>query len=639
MKSKKNSLFYYVLVAVIVSTCVVSGSLSAGESKAPETDYISQAYPHAKLKPIQFDEAQIDGGYLRPVIDRSIKHGVIDFLQKFEEHGYIENFRIVAKNIEREHTGYSNNNEFVYKLVEAAGYYAPVSPIIGIAFDPVIADILAAQDDNGYLNTYYDNPLNKKKNPDNRFKPMNRFEFYDFGHLTQAGIAWYRVTGRKDLLDASIRFADLICDRFSAPTPLPYKKNRQNRPHLKYEHPNHEMAMVELYRVTGNKRYLEFAQHTLEDYDFWNFEEIWGHAVQETLLQCGGADVYLEMGKPGMLEQLEKIWHDVHDRKMYITGGVGSKGYGESYGDAYELPNRTSYCETCAAISKVMWDYRMLLATGNVKYGDDMERTLYNAVLVGYDREGVRYFYQNKQEVVEAEPIQGKNVRSGWFKTACCPPNVHRFLGSLHTYLYTVDKDGIQLHLYNDSRINTETLNGQAIQLVQKTDYPRESDIHIDVQSPGEYDITLRIPGWAHDVKMSCCGERVKDVKSGTMHTLSRIWEKGDTITLTIPVKPYAVNGNPKVDDQKGKVALMRGPLVYCLEQIDNKGIDLFEMSVPAELSLTDKKASNFGGMYTIVFDALDKDSQSITCTAIPYHLWTNRGPSPMCIWLPLQEK
>ncbi|MDP7287308.1 MAG: glycoside hydrolase family 127 protein, partial [Phycisphaerae bacterium] len=305
-----------------VVLCGVQIGCSAGIStRLPRN--IPTAYKYAKLKPAGSGQAAITGGYLLPYIDRSMDRGVLDYLDKFEEHGFIENFRIVGKKLEKKHSGWANCNEFVYKLVEAAGYYAPRSDKIAKAFAKTNADILSAQCQDGYLNTFYENPLIKKKNPNNRFLPNNRFEFYNFGHFTQGAIAWYRTTGDRTMLDASVRFADLICKKFSAPKMLPYTRNRNNRPNLKYEHPDHEMAMVELYRVTGDKRYLEFAKHTLDQYDFWKFEEIWGHAVQETLLLCGGTDVYLEYGRADMLTQLKKMWRDVHDRKMYITGGVG----------------------------------------------------------------------------------------------------------------------------------------------------------------------------------------------------------------------------------------------------------------------------------------------------------------------------
>ena len=586
-------------------------------------------YAHAKLRPVRLHDGKITGGYLGGYIDMSRRKGVLDYLAKFERQGHVENFRIVARGSKDKHVGGANNDEFLYKLVEAAGYYAGDSLPIEAVFSKVNADILSAQSDDGYLNTFYDNPLIKAKNPDNRFKPTNRFEFYDFAHLTQAAIAWYRSTGDRKLLDGIIRFADLICDKFSAPRMLPYTRNRNNRPNLKYEHPNHETAMVELYRVTGEMRYLDFARHTLDQYGFWDFEEVWGHAVQETLLLVGGADVYLETGEPAMLAQLEKMWHDVCDRKMYITGGIGSKGFGESFGGAYELPNASSYCETCAAISKVFWDYRMLLATGDCKYADDMERTLYNAVLVGISLDGTEYFYQNKMEVRPGRNIQ----RKPWFGCSCCPPNVHRLLGSLQQYFYTVDGSGIGVHLYNTGQVRTETPSGQVIALQQATDYPASGRVWIGVETDGEFRISLRIPGWITEPKVAVNGEDAKNVRPGCYCSISRQWRRGDVIAVDFGMSPCLVTGNEKVEDQAGKVAILRGPLVYCLEQIDNDPADIFDMSILENCELTAEPTSMLNAAVAVKGHAIDGQGRTVDFKAVPYHLWANRGATAMRVW------
>ncbi|MHC4353162.1 MAG: glycoside hydrolase family 127 protein [Planctomycetota bacterium] len=618
------------LTCCAVLTALVSlGQLClAGDRRHDRID--PNAYSHAKLRPVRLHDAKITGGYLGGYIGMSRRKGVLDYLSKFERLGHVDNFRIVARGSKNKHVGGPNNDEFLYKLIEAAGYHAAEKGPIRAVFTVVNDAILSAQADDGYLNTYYDNPQIKAKNPDNRFKPTNRFEFYNFAHLTQAAIAWYRSTGDRKLLDGMIKFADLICEKFSAPNLLPYTRNRNNRPNLKYEHPNHEMAMVELYRVTGNKRYLDFARHTLDQYGFWDFEEVWGHAVQETLLLAGGADVYLESGEPAMLTQLEKMWHDVRDRKMYITGGIGSKGFGESFGGAYELPNESSYCETCAAISKVFWDYRMLLATGDCKYADDMERTLYNAVLVGISLDGTEYFYQNKMEV---KP--GKNVRRmPWFGCSCCPPNVQRLLGSLQQYFYTVDDSGIAVHLYNTGRVRTETPSGRAIALQQATDYPTSGKVWIRAETAGEFSISLRVPGWAGEPKVEISGENVKDVRPGRYCSISRKWNRGDVIAIDFGMKPRLVPGNEKVKDQAGKVAILRGPLVYCLEQIDNDPTDIFDISIPKSCELTEQTTHILNGIVIVKGSAIDRRDRNVEFKAIPYHLWANRGPTAMRVWI-----
>lgn len=614
---------------VVLTALVLSGQLSlAGDGRHDRID--PNTYAHAKLRPIRLHDAKITGGYLGGYIGTSRRKGVLDYLAKFERQGHVDNFRVVARGSKTKHVGGPNNDEFLYKLIEAAGYYAAEKGPIRAVFTVVNDAILSAQSDDGYLNTYYDNPLIKAKNQDNRFKPTNRFEFYNFAHLTQAAIAWYRSTGDRKLLDGMIKFADLICDKFPAPKLLPYTRNRDNRPNLKYEHPNHEMAMVELYRVTGNKRYLDFARHTLDQYGFWDFEEVWGHAVQETLLLAGGADVYLESGEPAMLTQLEKMWRDVRERKMYITGGIGSKGFGESFGGAYELPNESSYCETCAAISKVFWDYRMLLATGDCKYADDMERTLYNAVLVGISLDGTEYFYRNRMEVKPGKNIQ----RMPWFGCSCCPPNVQRLLGSLQQYFYTVDDSGIGVHLYNTGRVRAETPSGQAIALQQATDYPAGGRVWIRVETAGEFSISLRISGWAGEPKVEISGENVKDVRPGRYCTINRQWSRGDVIAIDFGMSPRFVSGNEKVKDQAGKIAILRGPLVYCLEQIDNAPADIFDISIPKTCDLTEQMAHILNGTVIVKGSAFDRRDRDVEFKAIPYHLWANRGPTAMRVWI-----
>ena len=618
-------------VAMAISTAGLQMACAA-KPLGPLPRNIPAAYKHARLKPTDISETSITGGYLHPYIERSMSTGVLDYLDKFEAHGLIENFRIVGKKLDKKHSGGPNSNEFVYKLVEAAGYYAARSDKIARIFAGTNDDILSAQSDDGYLNTFYDNPLRKRRNPNNRFLANNRFEFYDFGHFTQGAIAWYRTTGDRTLLDAATRFADLICKKFSAPKTLPYTRNRNNRPNLKYEHPNHEMAMVELYRITGDRRYLQFAQHTLGQYGFWKFEEIWGHAVQETLLLCGGTDIYMEYGRPEMLRQLEKMWRDVHGRKMYITGGVGSGGPGESYGKAYELPNARSYCETCAALSLVLWNHRMLLATGEVKYADCMERCLYNATLVGISLTGTEYFYSNRMETKKGA------TRKPWHGCPCCPPNLHRLLGSMQQYIYTTDDSGVQVNMYNSSTLKTK-VGPQSVELAQDTDYPRSSQVKITVKSAGKFVLSLRIPTWAQGAAATCNGRPAGAAKAGEYLKIDRRWKSGDVVRLTLPMEVRLVEGDAKVPDQVGKVAVFRGPIVYCIEGVDNREMDIFALSVPVDAKFTESADRTLGRIVRLTCDALGAGGKRVKLNAIPYNVWANREPSAMRIWIPRQSR
>ncbi len=610
--------------------------LSTGSGRAAEPrDCVPEAYAHAVVNPLSWNEARITGGYLGSYIERTSAVSIPDFIAKMEQAGGFENFRIVAKSDQKPPTGRSNHNEFVYKLMEAGGYFS-ADPTLNAAFQPLISDILAAQDKDGYLNTYYQNPLVLQKKADNRFQSGNRFEFYAFGHLAQAGLAWKRAAGDDQLLDASSRFADLICDRFGS-APLPYDSH-PGVPNVKYEHPNHEMAMVELYRATGNRRYLDFVAHTLDDYGFWSFPEIWGHGVQETLLLAGGTDVYLELGKPEMLHQLEAMWRDATERKMYITGGVGSVPKGECYGAAYELPNATSYCETCAAISKIFWGWRMLLATGQSAYVDDMERTLYNATLTGIALSGTEYFYVNLMEKQDHQKSNQKTDgrRKPYFVTACCPPNLHRLFGSLPYYCFTTDREGVQVQLFANAELKTTLPSGTPIHLRETTDYPYGGKVQIELLADGDFTLSLRIPSWAETAQLSVNGQPAPAALSGPVVTLAREWKKGDTVALELPMQPRLVPGRTVVADEKGKLALMRGPLVYCLESPDNPGINLFDIQLAAGTAFREKPLELANGALSLAGTGWDKTQQKeVEVTAIPYHLWANREPSLMRIWIP----
>ncbi|MDA9554622.1 glycoside hydrolase family 127 protein [Pelobium sp.] len=609
----------------------------------------AQTYPFAVTRPISLSDAKVTGGYLYSYYKRIRDTSVLDLYAKFKKIGYLRNFEIVAKKLNEKHVSKSNDDEWVYKALESAGYFAPESPLIRDSFQPLINDILAAQDSDGYLNTYYQNPLIiQSVGADNRFKSNNRFEFYDFGHLTQAAIAWKQTTGNDELLKASIKFADLICNKFENRS-LPYR-SQANKPHLVYEHPNHEMAMVDLYRITGNKRYLNFAAHTLDDYKFWSFPEVSGHCVQENLLLCGGADVYLETGNPGQLKHLEEMWTDIIEHKMYITGGVGNGISGETFGKAYILPNIRNYCETCAAVSKVFFDQRLLLATGKTKYADDMERTFYNAVLSGVSLSGTEYFYTNLMEEEKGKSLKlpsdallvGNSGRTGirqpLFLTPCCPPNVHRLIGSIQQYMFTLGKDAVQTQLYGNASLKTKLSNGQVVNLTETTDYPREGLIQFVVNESAKFSLALRIPQWTAGTKVAITinGNPVSNIVPGTYVNLNRQWKKGDKILLNFDMSAHLIKGRDMVAAEKNKLAIMRGPLLYCLESKDNSKANIFNVALPANAKFVEDKTADLNGTIRLLTEAVDSENRNkLTIKAIPYHLWANRGESDLRVWIP----
>lgn len=601
-----------------------------------------RTYPHAVLRPVDRARVTIEGGFWQPIRDRSREVGVPDYLEKFEKHGYIDNFRYVADNQKKQHHGGPNNNEFVYKLLEALGCYCTESKEVDRLHGKLAATILAAQQPDGYLNTFYENAL-VQAGGGKRFQPKNRFELYNFGHFTQAAIAHWRSTGDDRLLKAAIRFAHLIVERFADPADLPYDTYRGPVNH-KYEHPNHELAMVELYRVTGDRRYLDFVRQTLEEYEFFGpkFNEIWGHAVQETLLYAGAADLVLETGDQEIWRIVHRLWNDMHDRKRYIIGGVGSGGPGESYGKAFELPNESAYCETCAAISLVFWNHKMLLATGESKYADAMARSLYNNVLSGISLAGTQYFYPNP---LSYRPQRSRRAgkRSGWFKCSCCPPNVHRLLASLDGYLYTASNEKVVVQLYAGSTFRHTLPSGAEVVLRQQTDYPRSEEIvfRIGLDRPASMNLALRIPAWCQGASLTVNGEPVSSpIPSAGYADLQRQWRGGDTVRLRLPMPPRVVPGDERVESQKGRLALMRGPVVYCLEGHDQREADLDQIVVPANFrGQAVRRDDLLRGIVAIqgTATAVDTDGNpdhAVKITAIPYYTWANRGPAKMDVWL-----
>jgi len=650
-KLKYNWLFvpFQVVLFLCLSNFGVRAQAVLTENGKTASCLIPQAYAYAVLKPLYLTDARVTGAYLGAYSERIRDRSILDLYGKMKKVGSLNNFNIVVEGTLQKHIGYYNEDEWVYKMVEAAGLYAPHNKAISDTFQLFIPTILAAQDKDGYLNTYFQNPLIIKKEVENiRFRPLNRFELYDFGHMAQAGIAWKLSTGDERLFKASIKFADLLCDRFGS-TALPYQYNSP-LPQKKYEHPNHEMAMVELYRITGNKRYLDFAAHTLDYYGFWSFPEVWGHCVQENLLLCGGADVYLETGKPEMLKHLQAMWTDITEHKMYITGGVGNGVDKENYGKADVLPNVKNYCETCSAISKMFFDFRMILATGNAKYTDDMERTFYNAVLSGISLSGTEYFYTNhmeeggeKHKNMSPDSVfvgndKRDSQRKPYWPTSCCAPNLLRLMGSIQQYLFTVSKDGIQTQLYGNSELAIRLGSGQNVSLRETTDYPRNGKIQFDILADGKYNLAIRIPKWVADSKVTLIlnGKPEPIVKEHDYVSLNRKWKTGDRIILELEMKTKLLKGRDLVASEKGKLAIMRGPLVYCLESPDNKNVEIFDLSLVANTTFDEEYVTDLGGTIRLVGKAFDEtNKKEIQIKAIPYHLWANRGESTMRLWIP----
>lgn len=548
--------------------------------------------PHARLHPAT---ATIDGGFWAQRRRHNAEVLIPDGRCQLEASGNIDNLRIAAGLTDGDYRGPVYMDSDLHKWVEAVGWEGSA------AADDVIGAIAAAQDDDGYLNSCFQ--LTRAR-ADRYSDLAHGHELYCGGHLIQAAVAHARVRGDTRLLDVARRYADHVHDVFGP-------RRREGL----CGHPEIETALVELHRETQERRYLELAGLFLDRRGHGRLQptvpfgaeyfpdhrpvreqtEIAGHAVRALYLCAGVADQYLETGEARLLEVMRAQWEDMARRKSYVTGGVGSRRHGEAFGDPYELPP-DSYAETCAAIASIQFSWRMLLATGQARYADLMERTLFNGFAAGVALDEAAYFYVNPLKTEGA-------TRERWYSCACCPPNVMRLLASLPLYLATRDAHGVQLHQYA-----TGTIAGA---LRVRTDYPWRGRVEIEVTAPGTWTLSLRVPAWADGATLD--GE---PVRAGGYASVRREWAGADTVVLELPVRPRLTRPHPQVEAVRGRVAIERGPLVYCVEGRRPPDVaHLREVERPGVL----------GGIVAITAGA---------ATAIPYALWANRGPAPMRVWL-----
>ena len=605
--------------------------------------------PYAKLRPVPVGATCLEDDFWAPRLELLRKATLPSQHSLLEETRRMFNFRRASGKAEGEFSGFYFNDSDVYKWLEAVGFalaYSPDEGLRGMA-QIVISEVSAAQDADGYLDTYF--ALDRKAERWRNLRDLH--ELYCAGHLIQAAIAFHRATGDRELLDAATSFADNIVGVFG-PGKQPGTPG----------HPEIEMALVELYRSTGDEAYLDLARFFLAqrgrgviggsayhvDHEpFGELDEVAGHAVRSLYLNCGAADIFMETGERALWETLKRLWLNMTERRMYVTGGVGARHDGEAFGADYELPSRHAYAETCAAIASVMWNWRMLLASGEAKYADALELALYNGVLSGISLDGERYFYVN--------PLadRGGHRRQAWFPCACCPPNVARTLASLPGYFYGVSSDGLWVHLYARGTSHIE-LKNTAVRVTQETDYPWEGEVALALEpdTEGAFALYLHIPGWCRRPELLVNGEPTgMAIEPGSYARLERVWEKGDEVRIDLPMPVERILSNPLVLENEDRVALKRGPIVYCLEQVDNPDADVWSIAIstgePIEAA---RRPDLLNGVVTLrgAAHAIDADfdgklyrpmseapskKRRTEFTAIPYHAWANREPGPMIVW------
>jgi DUF1680 family protein len=611
----------------------------------------------ARLRPVPLSAVTLAGPFWAPRLQALREVTLPSQHRLLEETGRIDNFRRAAGKTQKPFQGRFFNDSDVYKWLEAAAWilaWSPADPLESTV-DVVIAEIAAAQQPDGYLNTYFA----LERAAERWTNLRDKHELYCAGHLIQAAVAHRRATGSQRLLAVARRLADHICATFGPASEGKWPGTPG--------HEEIEMALVELSRETANPRYREQAQFFLDmrgrgliggslyhqDHQpFREMHRLEGHAVRAVYLAAGAADLYAETGEPALRAALERLWENAATRQTYVSGGLGARHAGEAFGEDYELPNARAYAETCAAVASMMWNWRMLALDGEARYADALETALYNGVLAGLSLDGQAYFYAN--------PLSddGRHRRQPWFDCACCPPNLARLLASLPGYAYSLSGEGVWVHLYAEGEARLRLLDGRAVGLRQHTRYPWDGEVVIEVEAEGPFELFLRVPDWCEAGAALQINGRPHDgaLVPGSYACLRRHWQQGDTVRLGLPMPPRRVECHPYAAENRGRVALMHGPLLYCLEGVDHPGLDLRHLVLPLEASLSaTHRPDLLGGAVVLHGQALavppdpgwagnlyrtarprpaSPQGAAVPLAAIPYYAWANRAPGPMQVWL-----
>lgn len=625
---------------------------------------INHGYP---IDPVPFTSVKVTDKFWGQRLQASREVTIPLAFNKCEETGRYENFVKAAHPSDTYKVeGLSFDDTDVYKTIEGASYSLQTYPDKKLQkyIDSVLVIVAGAQEPDGYL--YTARTMNPK-HPHNwagkeRWVAVENLshEFYNLGHMIEGAVAHYQATGKRNFLNIAIKYADCVCREIG------------NGPQQKKYVPGHqiaEMALVKLYMVTGDKKYLDQAKFFLDTRGYTSRKDAYsqahkpvveqdeavGHAVRAVYMYSGMADVAAITGDSSYIKAIDKIWDNIVSKKIYITGGIGARHAGEAFGNNYELPNQSAYCETCAAIGNVYMNYRLFLLHGDAKYFDVLERTLYNGLISGVSLDGGSFFYPNPLS------SNGKYSRKPWFGCACCPSNVSRFIPSLPGYVYAVKNDQVYVNLYLSNKAELK-VDKKKILLEQETGYPWNGDIRLKItQGNQDFTMKLRIPGWVRGnvlpgdlysytdnqkpaYQVSVNGQTVEsDVNDGYL-SIARKWKKGDVVEVHFDMIPRIVKANPKVEADHGRVAVERGPIVYCAEWPDNRfNVHSILLNQHPQFKVTDKPELLYG-IRQITTDAqalsYDKAGKLVTkdveLTLIPYYAWAHRGEGDMEVWLPI---
>lgn len=616
-KHKMKIIKYSALAAILLAA-------AACKSEGPVIDKV--------VNPVDFSQVLIKDNFWAGRLDRHKTATIPICIDQIENQtGRMTNFEKVAAG-EGEHQGYFFDDSDVYKALEGMAYslIQHPDPELEAKCDEWIAKMAGAQLENGYINTYF-----TLARPDDMWTDMDKHELYCTGHMIEAAIAYYKATGKRSLVDVAEKMVQHAMTVMG--------------PDGKHWVPGHEeieLALVKLYQLTGNKEYLDFSAWLLEQrghgYGCYSGEEhpddgwleyyqdlvpvselsdIYGHAVRAMYLYCGMADVAAYTGNTAYIEALNRLWDDVVLRNMYITGGIGQSASNEGITEDYDLPNLTAYCETCASVGMILWNSRMNQLSGDAKYVDVMERSLYNAALAGFSLSGDRFFYVNPLE------SEGNHHRKAWFGCACCPSNICRFLPSLGSYIYGTSDDALWVNLYVGSEAQAKVA-GKKLAITQETDYPWDGKVTLTFGNASKASLKLRVPAWCESASFTVRGEEVTPEITDGYACLAGPWKKGDTVVFDMDMPVKMVAADPRVKEDEGKRAVCRGPLVYCAEETDNADF--------AGVALND--ATTFTRTFNAdLLDGVTTITSSEGVKFIPYYAWDNREAGRMKVWIDLK--
>ncbi len=635
----------------------------------PSSSSSPQPMPAARRSSSSVDHTAvtIEDGFWAPRV-RAVRERSLPLMyEQFKQHGYLAAFQGEWKS-GNQPIPYVFSESEISKWLEAASYSlaSHPDPALHALVEETIALLASVQQPDGYLNVWF-----TRVEPEKRWTNLRDWhELYCAGHLIEAAVAHYQATGKRSLLDVACRYVDYIETVFG----------REEGKRRGYSgHPEIELALIRLYRATKEPRYLALAHYFVEERgqqpsyfdeearvrgenpaDYWartyeycqahlpvrEQQQVVGHAVRAMYLYCALADLAKELDDPTLLEACKRLWQHLISKRLYLTGGLGSSAANEGLTADYDLPNEAAYAETCAAIGLVFWSHRMLQLDADRRYSDVLEQALYNGVLSGLSLDGAAFFYEN--------PLasQGTHHRQAWYACACCPPNIARLLTSLGSYVYSATETEVLVHVYLQST-GALSLGGQQITLKQETAYPWDGAIQLSLEmdDPRVFALSLRIPGWSRQAHLNVNGEHVSiepAMQKGYVR-IERRWQSGDRVSLHLEMPIERVYAHPDVRANAGRVALQRGPLIYCLETVDNP-IPLHHLSLPASAALEPHFVPTLLGGVTVIrgtAQALETGDWSGALyraappkrvphplVAIPYYAWDHRQPGEMCVWI-----